>query len=540
MFKRPKKLNFSLINVICLVSLTWNGKKETKEKVENIFQEPSESFEENEIHEDPIIEGFGERSEISKNIQDKGLMGSRDESSWYNMLFLGDNMALLRGLWDEFPNQIQLIYFDPPFGTGSDFDFNLRIGEGKYSKGSKYWIRKTAYADSWEGGIDAYLDFMYARFLLMKELLADNGSIYVHLDWHAIHYIKLLMDEVFGKENFHNQIIWFYPAASANTRNFFMRSHDVILFYSKSSNYVFNDDPNIYMEYSNRVMDNLKKDELGTFYYRGGSHDGKKLKRKVYVDGKGIFPRDVWLDVPYVRANTPEYQGFSTQKPERLLKRIILSSSNQDDIVADFFCGTGTTLAVAEKLGRRWIGCDVHDHAIHITRKRLLSIQFSNDLINWNVKFSQFAQPFKILQQKHHDKNDFFLKKLLKSSETISEVEQEWEKPIFEIKVNEKKKLSLKLELINYSLPYKQKVIDEISEKINAWSDWIDYWAIDFDHDKSCFKSSWTSFRTQKKRELSLVSDWWNYPEPGNYMICIKVKNILGNETNQILDVKVN
>ncbi|GAH80506.1 unnamed protein product, partial [marine sediment metagenome] len=150
---------------------------------------------------------------------------------------------------------------------------------------------------------------------------------------------------------------------------------------TKSDDYIFNDDPKIYMEYSNRVKNNLKKDDIGTYYYRGGSHNGKRLSRKVYIQENGIFPRDLWNDVPYIRANTLEYQGFSTQKPERLLKRIILASSNETDIVADFFCGSGTTLAVAEKLGRRWIGSDLAKHAINISRKRILDIYNSNDLI---------------------------------------------------------------------------------------------------------------------------------------------------------------
>ena len=223
----------------------------------------------------------------------------------------------------------------------------------------------------------------------MKQLLSSNGSIYVHLDWHVSHYVKIILDEIFGSENFRNEIIWSYPAASVQTRRFFIRSYDVILFYSKSEDYVFNDDPNIYMEYSNRVKNALKRDEKGIFYYRGGSHNGKKLSQKVYVKENGIFPRDVWNDIPYIRANTTEYQGFSTQKPERLMKRIILSSSNKKDLVADFFCGTGTSLIVAEKLGRRWIGCDIANHAIHITRKRLLDISKTNDLFSWKKNYDK-------------------------------------------------------------------------------------------------------------------------------------------------------
>ncbi|MFX0027663.1 MAG: site-specific DNA-methyltransferase, partial [Candidatus Hermodarchaeota archaeon] len=286
-------------------------------------------------------------------------------TSWQNLLLWGENEAILNILLPDFENRVSLIYIDPPFATGGDYSLKIQIGE------RDNYIEKIAYKDKWEKGLDSYLTFLYNRLVKMRRLLAPNGSIYVHLDWHISHYIKLMMDEIFGINNFRNEIIWAYPAASVKTRRFYIRSYDTILFYSKSEDYVFNNDPNIYMEYSNRVKDALKKDEKGIFYYRGGSHNGKKLSRKVYLDQEGIFPRDVWNDIPYIRANTPEYQGFSTQKPERLLRRIILASTSENDIVADFFCGSGTTLAVAEKLGRFWIGCDINKHAIHMSRKRI-------------------------------------------------------------------------------------------------------------------------------------------------------------------------
>jgi len=243
-------------------------------------------------------------------------------NNWNNLLIWGDNRDVTNSLIKKFSNNIKLIYIDPPFATGGDFKFKTLIGEN-----DAFEINK-AYSDTWKGGIDEYIDFLYERLVLMKELLAEDGSIYVHLDWHVSHYIKIVMDEIFGKENFRNEVIWAYPAASMRTRRFFIRSFDSILFYTKSSEYTFNDDPGIYMEYSDRVKFALKEDDKGMFYYRGGSHNGKKLSQKVYVTSKGIFPRDVWTDIPYIRANTLEYQGFSTQKPERLLRRIILASSN--------------------------------------------------------------------------------------------------------------------------------------------------------------------------------------------------------------------
>ncbi|MCK4287407.1 MAG: site-specific DNA-methyltransferase, partial [Candidatus Lokiarchaeota archaeon] len=312
------------------------------------------------------------------------------EEEWKNLLIWGENEAVIKSLLSKFSNKISLIYIDPPFATGGDFNLKIQIGEnGKF-------IDEIAYVDKWKKGLESYLSFLQERLVLMKDLLISSGSIYVHLDWHISHYVKLIMDEIFGIDNFRNEIVWAYPAASAKTRKFFIRSYDSILFYTKSKKYVFNDDPNIYMEYSNRVKNALKKDEHGIFYYRGGSHNGKKLSRKVYVEQEGIFPRDVWNDIPYIRANVNEYQGFSTQKPERLLKRIILASSSENDLVADFFCGSGTTLSVAEKLGRRWIGCDSNYHAIHMSKKRILNISSSNDILKWKQKYNNSPHSFQI------------------------------------------------------------------------------------------------------------------------------------------------
>jgi len=300
-----------------------------------------------------------------------------------NLLIHGDNLQAMKYLLEHgYKDKIDLIYIDPPYFTQKDF----------------YYIDKQknqeviAYSDKWDD-LQTYLTFLKERIILMKELLSEKGSIYVQLDWHASHYVKVMMDEIFGYENFRNEIVWSYPAASFQTRRFFMRSFDIALFYSKSDNYIFNDIPQIYMEYSERVKKALKKDEKGYYYLRGGSFDGKKLAEKVYVEKEGIFPRDVWNDIPYVRANTSEYQAFDTQKPEALLKRVILASSNEGNLIADFFCGSGTTLAVAEKLNRRWIGVDSSDVSIEVTKKRLNDSDYvflsMNDLIvnKWSEFF---------------------------------------------------------------------------------------------------------------------------------------------------------
>lgn len=485
-----------------MVNLKWKAKKKIKDILSNTT----------EIKPFHILDIYP-----SINIANK------IEQPCQNLLIWGENKVVMNSLLDKFKHKISLIYIDPPFATGGDFNLKIQIGEvGEY-------IDDIAYRDKWKEGLDTYLDFLYERLIIMKELLMNNGSIYVHLDWHISHYIKLIMDEIFGNENFRNEIIWAYPAASVKTRRFFMRSYDTILFYSKSNDYIFNDDPIIYMEYSNRVKNALKKDEHGVYYYRGGSHNGKKLSRKVYVEQEGIFPRDVWNDIPYIRANTPEYQGFSTQKPERLLRRMILASTNENDIIADFFCGSGTSLAVAEKLGRRWIGCDSNKHAIHMTRKRLLNLSKSNDLLNWKKKYQKNPRSFKILTTEIMNEmkfiNTIFLKNPVNGEKKLNMEET----PDLSIKIHQNDN-RVEIELLDYKLPFINLISDKVKENVKAFSDWIDYWAIDFDCQNDVFKNMWFSYRTPKNRIITLKSESYQYDETGIYQLLVKTIDIFGIE----------
>ncbi|MFX1590351.1 MAG: site-specific DNA-methyltransferase, partial [Promethearchaeota archaeon] len=452
------------------------------------------------------------------------------EKAWQNLLIWGENNKIMHLLLKDFSGKINLIYIDPPFATGGNFNYKIHIGEKNFSESAK------AYSDTWKEGLEAYLSFLHKRLVLMKHLLSENGSIYVHLDWHVSHYIKIILDEIFGSENFRNEIIWSYPAASVQTRRFFIRSYDVILFYTKSDDYVFNDNPNIYMEYSNRVKNALKKDEHGIFYYRGGSHNGKKLSRKVYVKEGGIFPRDVWNDIPYIRANTMEYQGFSTQKPERLLKRIILASSNEKDLIADFFCGSGTSLIVAEKLNRRWIGCDIAKHAIHITRKRILDISNSNNLFNWKETYNHSFQPFEVINLNLESNTVNIPVNFLKKEDANISLD---ESPKFEVNICKDGK-KVWIELKSYKLPYISLISDEIKDKIVSFHDLIDYWAVDFNHKDNCFNNVWFSYKTGKNRKIKLTSTPYYYKESNQYHIQVKIINIFGQENIQNYSVKIN
>ena len=497
-------------------TLRWKDKEKYDHLISNIHHE-AVSFQINEEFHDISRES----TSIDKN------------DIWENMLILGDNKLVMESLIKSSLEKVDLIYIDPPFATGGHFNYKIQIGE----EGAKEVVE--SYSDKWKGGIDSYLNFLYERLLLMKQLLSEKGSIYLHLDWHISHYAKIILDEIFGEANFRNEIIWVYPAASAQTRNFFIRSYDAILFYTKSDKYVFNDDPNVYMDYSDRVKNALKEDENGIFYYRGGSHNGKKLSQKVYIKQDGIFPRDFWHDIPYIRANTVEYQGFSTQKPERLLKRIILASTNRNDLVADFFCGSGTTLAVAEKLGRRWIGCDSTNHAIHMGRKRLLNINRSNDLFTWKNKYKQSPRSFKILSIEGIHNSGFLHDKFMEEGGNVKLMNfLKTSKPKLSIEIHQNEH-ELVLELKDYSLPFIDKISSKIREKIIIFSDWIDYWAIDFSYSQKVFHVNWTSFRTPKMRKIELRSKEHAYLKTGKYLIAIMIIDILGIETIHTFEINV-
>jgi DNA modification methylase len=491
--------------------LEWNGKKKTKDNLYN-------SQKTNSLYTSDIYPSFqNDLNEVEK---------------WSNLLICGENKLVLNTLLKKFKEKISLIYIDPPFATGGDFKLKVQIGENGNI------LNNIAYKDKWNKGIDTYLDFLYERLILMRELLTYNGSIYVHLDWHISHYIKLIMDEIFGYENFRNEIIWAYPAASVKTRRFFIRSYDTILFYSKSDDYTFNDNPNIYQEFSARVKNALKKDDKGTYYYRGGSHNGKKLSQKVYIEKEGIFPRDLWNDIPYIRANTLEYQGFSTQKPERLLSRIILASTNENELVADFFCGSGTTLAVAEKLRRRWIGCDSNNYAIHMVKKRIINLRESNDILKWKKKYQKDPCSFKILaigERKDMDSiPEAFLRKKKNSDYKFDIIEL----PSFKVKIHQNA-YNVEIELVDYNIPFRELISEQIRENITNFSDWIDYWAIDFESNDKGFKIMWYSYRTPRNRKLCLISNSYQYKEPGNHQIVIKTFDIFGFEIMKNIEIKI-
>lgn len=297
-----------------------------------------------------------------------------------NRLIWGDNKLVMASLLKEFKGKIDLIYIDPPFDVGADFTMNIPIGdEGETIEKDQSTLEMVAYRDMWGRGTDSYLHMMYERIVLMRELLSESGSIYVHCDWRVNSFIRLIMNEVLGADNFRNEVIWDYSFRMMDLLNFYNRKHDTIFFYSKGKQSCFNMPKTVWTKEdlikSRKQAIHIDENGIEWIWMPGGKgHSKNKLRRidEILTEGKAIA--DVW-DIPIISSSSKERVDYATQKPEALLERIIKASSNEGDLVADFFCGAGTTGAVAERLGRRWIMADLGRFAIHTSRKRLIDLQ---------------------------------------------------------------------------------------------------------------------------------------------------------------------
>lgn len=280
--------------------------------------------------------------------------GERDlPNETENHLILGDNLRVMAALLPEYEGKIDLIYADPPFFSNQRYQ--ARVGRGEDSRQPEEWELAKGYQDKWKN-LDDYLDMLYPRLRLMHRLLSPTGTLYLHLDWHANSYARVLLDEIFGYERLTNEIVWTYHGPSP-IRSAFNRKHDTILFYTKNNNYTFNVD-DVRVPYADSTVETFKSSKKAGF--------GKQPNLK-----RGKVPEDWWY-FPVVARLHSERTGYPTQKPERLLERIIRASSNAGDIVADFFAGSGTTAVIASRLERRFIVSDAQWRAIHTIRSRFV------------------------------------------------------------------------------------------------------------------------------------------------------------------------
>lgn len=569
---------------------------------------------------------------VNESVQhnDRTIFDSSNEEKWYNRLIWGDKKYVLPSLLPEFAGKVDLIYIDPPFDTGANFSFtaiipdNPETDEDESSKFVKQpsLIEQKAYRDTWGKGIDSYMQWFYETALLLRELLSESGSIYVHLDWHVGHYAKVVLDEVFGQEFYRNEIIWYYDDKFATGGNVLDRNHDTIFQYTKTNSFV-----------ANKLM--IKKDEATKRALRK-KVAGKTIDvlddcgNKIWVEYYEKKVDDVWR-IP----RTITQRMYATQKPEALLERIIRASSNEGDLVLDCFCGSGTTAAVAEKLNRRWITCDLGRFAIHTARKRMLGISglkpftvqnlgkyerqewmvhefddpsskldverryrkfimelYQGDCLSgfvWihGIKSGRFVhignveapvtvedikssikeywQLTQVYDTKASNGLDFLgwdfafdvnqtakeyaaangvdvrFKKIPREVLEKKAVEQGdikfYELAYLKVEHSISKQGVVKLHLADFIVPT-DDIPDDIQCKISHWSQWIDYWAVDWDYQEDTFHNQWQSYRTKQSPMLELSAEN-EYPESGSYTIVIKVIDLLGNDTTKSISIEV-
>ncbi len=345
--------------------------------------------------------------------QEKEVYGVKN-STEFNKLFWGDNLQVLSHLLKNYRGIIDLIYIDPPFDSKADYVKKVKIRNDEVNGQQQNILEEKQYTDIWEN--DEYLQFMYERLLLLKELLSDTGSIYLHVDWHKNSYLRLIMDEIFGEDNFINEIIWTYNTGGKGESHFH-RKHDTVYLYSKLSSKFYFDKIGASIERKIGTA-HLRHgfDEKGREFYEDFSPRKSGKQYRWYVD-EGVIPMDVWDDVGYINPSAQERTDFPTQKPESLLERIIKSSSPEGGIVLDCFCGSGTTMAVAQKLGRKWIGCDINIGAIQTSTKRLAQIIEEQEEANGKLIKEDFkgSMAFKIYNVNDYDifKNEIEAKEIV-------------------------------------------------------------------------------------------------------------------------------
>lgn len=573
------------------------------------------------------------------------------EDGWRNKLIWGDNKLVMSSLLDQFAGKIDLIYIDPPFATGADFTLDVPIGEGEEIYKEQSIIEEKAYRDTWGRGTASFIEMLEARLVLARELLSDTGSLFLHLDYRMAPFARMLLDDIFGTERLMNEIIWRYRTYQGQVRAYFPRKHDNILWYARGISTRFK------LTYMDNVEDTIAftrwrefivngNEIRGDNYPRTDSRFNGYYQRWVKEHGRtpgaedilltitGYVVDDVWEDIQAVDPkDQDERVGYPTQKPEALLRRIVECVTDPGDLVADFFSGSGTSAAVAEKLGRRWIAADLGRYAVHTARKRLLGIEgckpfevlnlgryerkywavstFGDDLDDDGLisvyEYVAFvlklygATPAAGMQHLHGKVGNAFVHVgAVDSPVTIDEIVAcvdeavalkakevhvlgwEWEMglhdPITDIakrrgvnlvlrqiprEVMEqqaaakgdveffelayldvdikptRKKHEVVAKLKNFVIPNPELVPDDVRSKIKKWSDYVDYWAVDWNFADDTFMQGWVTYRTRKNRALDLESDPHAYDGPGTYSVMVKVIDIFGNDTSKIIQVKV-
>jgi adenine-specific DNA-methyltransferase len=619
----------------------------------------------------------------------EGREGDTFEAGWRNKVIWGDNLLVMGSLLDKFGGRVDLVYIDPPFLTGADFSYIAPVGEGGLSiEKEASVIEEKAYRDTWGQGIDSYLAMLAPRIQSIWQLLRDGGNMFLHIGPSISHNVRSLCDDILGTETFRSEIVWQRHDPHNDAVNNLGVITDRILWYGKGAKPYYDHDvereelsETAEAEFSllklpDGSVVNWKGNEgkvgrrfklenatwKGTnperkFVWRGAKpspkrewmydkegmeaalargelylRDPKKGAARCWVryldENKGILLQDLWTQVGRVKGGS----DYPTQKPERLLDRIIKIGSKEGSLVCDFFAGSGTTLVAAESSGRRWIGCDLSRWAVHVTRKRLLGLMNCRpfEVLNLGKYERQYwqgvtfgkqghagveqamyeylafilrlygAQPVAGLTSLHGKKGKAMIHiGAVDAPVTIAEIDAavsecanlkqielhilgwEWEMGLYDLmvgvaktkrvklvllqiprevmeqqaaakgevrffelayleaKIDQPRKLTAQVRLKDFVIPNTELIPEEVRDKVTKWSDYIDYWAVDWDFRSDTFMQGWVAYRTRKDRKLLLSSDAHTYEKAGKYQILVKVIDIFGNDTSQAFETEV-
>ncbi len=569
----------------------------------------------------------------------QGKEGDTFEKGWKNKLIWGDNLLVMGSLLDKFAGKVDLIYVDPPFDTGADFSYLTMVGDEDDPTAGRdpSVIEEKAYRDTWGGGYPSYLSMMHERLVLLRELLAPTGSIFVHLDVHTGPYIKVLMDEVFGQANFQNEIAWYYYNKLHDSRKRRLpKAYDQILYYVKDRE----------APYSYASLKEPRDTPVTKLKYKKVAG---KIQNIIGPDGKAVTYEstertidNVWRIRCLQPANKAEWTHFQTQKPVDLIERVIQVAGKPSGLFMDAFIGSGASLIAAERQNMRWVGVDLSRWSIHLTRKRLLGEEGCKpfDVLNLGKYERQYWQGVTFgesrgtpLAERTLYEYLAFVLKLYEAqpvagmahlhgrtgkamvhigavdapvtfAEIDSAVEEcaklkqgelhvlgwEWEMGLagpnnevrrggpvqelakhkgvklvllqiprevmerqaaakgdvrffelayLEAETKHPKALAVQVALKDFVIPNTELIPEEVRSKVKKWSDYIDYWAIDWDFQNDTFMQGWVAYRTRKERKLPLASDTHTYAKAGKYRVLVKVIDIFGNDTSQAFDVEV-
>lgn len=474
---------------------------------------------------DAPLELFGESAETTREGKQNGFR---------NLLIRGDNKAALAALLERFRGAVALIYIDPPFDIRADLTRNVPLNR---AGGERQTLETVAYRDRWGAGADSYLHQMYERLTLMRDLLTPEGSLYLHCDWRSAGALRLLMDEVFGADCFQNEIVWCYREAINSARRW-NRKHDTILLYTRRpEGFTFNADA-VLQPHSDATKAKYRhRDEKGAYRLMGRGLTGSPIRSARDVSPEweqthpelvyrhylraGAYSVDYW-QIDIVNQAAHERIDYATQKPERLLERIVRASSNEGDLIADLFCGSGTTAAVAERLGRRWIAADRERGAVQTSRKRLIGLQ---------ADLSDQGKPCRAFD--------------LYTLETETEEEEGGGVPKLEAKVllrpngTNAPRVDVRLTAFLPSLVDLEPKLHDRAHQ--SPFDFLDSWSIDFEYapDRP-FTVQWHRGRTRKSRTLPQESDRsYLYAAPGPKRIAVKAVDLFGREVLTILKIEI-